>query len=615
MRSNIINLSSIPLSQAECHLLQKGFKFIPTQNRVQPVKIAIGMDRLVRSLKLKDFFHDNDNSNSGTWDPTSTRFHLPSTWVPPNRKLKPTTLQTIQNIEQCTFDTLRTYNSDNNGNYISHHANNLTTNESKALHDLADCETIIIKPSDKAGSIVVMDRLDYIEECERQLNDPRYYKPIPQPIYRNNIPKINTLVHQLANEHFITDKQRLFLLAQDDCRQRHFYTLPKVHKDPTTWPRPGVTPPGRPIVSDCNSECYNISKYIDSFLIPLSTVHPAYLKDTPDFISKITNQIIPSDSILVSGDVTALYTNMNLALTLQAVRQSFLHHPDPNRPSDILIKLLDITLNNNDFEFNGKTYLQTCGVPMGRVFSPSLANIFMQDFDRVAVRGLNGVVPLLYFRFLDDIFFIWPAPKDQLLLFQHHLNSIIPGVTITLTPHPWTIDFLDTTVFKFTLPDQTRLQTKVFFKPTATHQLLHSASFHPPHTRKGVLKSQLIRFRNISTNYTDFIQTCNTVFRTLRTRGYSRRMLRTERNKIWNTYGKQTVAVRAHQGDSIIPMVLPFNSITTALFRRWREIIARDPTFTSSTIIAAFQNNRNLMAHLVRSKFTTNPVPTTPPLG
>lgn len=58
----------------------------------------------------------------------------------------------------------------------------------------------------------------------------------------------------------------------------------KLKKDPATWTVSGAVPPGRPIVSDCNSATYIVSLYIDSFLGPLSTRHPSYLKDTHHFL-------------------------------------------------------------------------------------------------------------------------------------------------------------------------------------------------------------------------------------------------------------------------------------------------------------------------------------------
>lgn len=49
-------------------------------------------------------------------------------------------------------------------------------------------------------------------------------------------------------------------------RQRRFYFLVKIHKDPRTWTIPHKVPIGRPIVSDCSSETYT-AEFLDHFLL------------------------------------------------------------------------------------------------------------------------------------------------------------------------------------------------------------------------------------------------------------------------------------------------------------------------------------------------------------
>ena len=54
---------------------------------------------------------------------------------------------------------------------------NLTKSERSALCDLQNRQEIIIKPADKDSAVVVMDRVHYIPEAERQLGDSTYYRP------------------------------------------------------------------------------------------------------------------------------------------------------------------------------------------------------------------------------------------------------------------------------------------------------------------------------------------------------------------------------------------------------------------------------------------------------
>lgn len=68
------------------------------------------------------------------------------------------------------------------------------------------------------------------------------------------------------------------------------------------------------------------------------------------------------------------------------------------------------------------------------------------------------------------------------------------------------------------------LATRVYFK--STHALLQKSSYHPKHTSRGIIKSQLIRFHCICSLEEDVEVATNTLFAALRPRGYSRRFLR-----------------------------------------------------------------------------------------
>ena len=79
-------------------------------------------------------------------------------------------------------------------------------------------------------------------------------------------------------------------------------------------------PPGRPIISDCNSESYKIAEYIDHCLAPLAVTHDSYVKNTADFIDKVTGIEIPSDALRFSVNVESLYTNIDNNSGIEAVK-------------------------------------------------------------------------------------------------------------------------------------------------------------------------------------------------------------------------------------------------------------------------------------------------------
>lgn len=130
---------------------------------------------------------------------------------------------------------------------------NLTGAKCRALKELTQHPNIIIRMADKGSKIVILDRQQYLLEANRQLLDTKYYKPIPESIQPDTQTKLRTIITSLHDNRQITAKQRDFLFGPDDPRPRHFYLLPKMHKDPQTWTVPFEVPHGRPIVSDCNS--------------------------------------------------------------------------------------------------------------------------------------------------------------------------------------------------------------------------------------------------------------------------------------------------------------------------------------------------------------------------
>lgn len=183
--------------------------------------------------------------------------------------------------------------------------------------------------------------------------------------------------------------------------------------------------------------------------------------------------VIQSHYILFTGDVTSLYTNMDLDHTITVVRDAFIKYPVPTRPDDLIIRLLDLTLKNNDFCFEGKYNLQTCGGAMGKIYAPALANLYLVDFDYHATHS-HRILLAFYFRYLDDIIGAWPGSLEQLKLYETFLGTVTPGVAVTLTTGTSHIDLLDVTVYTHTYNNITTLQTKTFFK-------LYSHPSTPPH--------------------------------------------------------------------------------------------------------------------------------------
>ncbi|KAL2090455.1 hypothetical protein ACEWY4_012718 [Coilia grayii] len=423
---------------------------------------------------------------------------------------------------------------------------NLSIGEQRALKRLQQNERIIIKPADKGSMIVIMDRTQYIQECNRQLNNSKHYIKLTHTLQYDTQLLQRRILQRICEEGYINKRQLAFLGGPDQPRPRYFYILPKIHKDPESWPVPHTIPAGRPIVSDCDSESYQVAKFIDCYLNPLSQRHDSYVKDTYDFIAKVRGREVSKDTLIFTMDVSSLYTNIDIDLGMRAVEGAFRRFPDAARPDEAILELLHINLTRNDFLFNGEFYLQTHGTAMGKTFAPSYANLYMAEWEQTALRKCQ-FRPTLYLRFLDDIFGIFEHGEEHFREFVQTLNTHHQSIKVTSTVSRESVEFLDTVVFVTGSESESggrRLATKVHFKSTDTHALLHRRSYHPRHTFKGIVKSQIIRFWRICTFEEDVDKATGILFRALRSRGYPRRLLRHIKATVRRSFLSQ-----AHEGD------------------------------------------------------------------
>lgn len=571
------------LTGSQADLLTRGLTFIPTLgvNRRQKVQTLLDIQNYHRRLKLAAYFQWGRNRDPPRFTPTSY-------WVPPLHKLPPEIIFLLkQDLKQ--FNT----------HFKSQQEKpNLSQAEQQALKELATNKHIVIKPADKGSAVVILDREQYIFEANRQLEDRTYYKTLRQPIYLQTVPKVYEIVEDLHKNKFINWKQKQYLKGELEPRPRRFYMLPKIHKNPEQWTVPFRIPPGRPIVSDCGSETYQTAEYIDYFLNPLSVKHPSYVKDTYHFIAMIKNLQVPHNSLFFTIDIDSLYTNIDTKAGLTAVKNILQKYPQQDRLDRQLLALLEINLTRNDFEFNNQFFLQIKGVAMGKKFAPAYANIFMAEWEEAAL-GKCPQKPFLYVRYLDDIFGIWTHSQEEFAEFIQILDTHDPSIRLKHKLDHHSIDFLDTTVYKGELfPRNQSLDIKVFFKDTDTHSLLFKTSFHPTHTYKGLIKSQLIRFQRICTQDSDFMGAVKTLFAALKNRGYCRSFLR----HCLRTFRNRKPASEKE----FIPLITTFSSASRLLNNKikgnFREIIENSGLLDNHQVISAYRRNKNLKDYLVRAK-------------
>ena len=361
----VINISNTALDERQVKALEKGLTFCPTPGPPDKSQIWLDFKEFHRRLELMEFFSRdkeyenptgisqsiidfmNNNANEKpTTDKTEEelntelqqKFRPKSNWKPnpPNRTLDLFQRSVKQEILKSRVK--------------KRHYNNLTKQERIGLKKLKDNPNIIIKKADKGSAVVVMNTTDYLKEGYRQLSDEQFYQKIPTDITSDISEKIATQLTTMRSLNLITEKNFEYLNVKEP-KEAKFYLLPKIHKKNI---------PGRPICSSINHPTSNISKFVDEHIKKYVPKTKSYVRDTQHLISRLKQLgTILEGALLVTLDVSSLYTNIPNREGILAIADHLRADPEKQKIGPHLLKLLELVLHSMSFNFNNDHYKST----------------------------------------------------------------------------------------------------------------------------------------------------------------------------------------------------------------------------------------------------------------
>ncbi|CAJ0955110.1 unnamed protein product [Ranitomeya imitator] len=112
----------------------------------------------------------------------------------------------------------------------------MTGEEYRALQELVHDDDIIIKPADKGGAVVIMDKGKYIAEINRQIRDETVYQRLDGDPKFGIMGEINDCLRE-AFENQIIDEELKKYLTIECPRTPVLYITPKIHKSMIDPPR------------------------------------------------------------------------------------------------------------------------------------------------------------------------------------------------------------------------------------------------------------------------------------------------------------------------------------------------------------------------------------------
>ena len=127
---------------------------------------------------------------------------------------------------------------------------NLSGDEWKALRNLADDRSNVIKGADKGSSKVIWERADYLQEASKQLRDTNIYEGVKfnENILTGLVERSNKIFSRLCSHKLISEKELKYFTCgfKKATNLGKLYFLPKIHKGLSSVP-------GRPVISNCGT--------------------------------------------------------------------------------------------------------------------------------------------------------------------------------------------------------------------------------------------------------------------------------------------------------------------------------------------------------------------------
>ncbi|OCT57398.1 hypothetical protein XELAEV_18003598mg [Xenopus laevis] len=281
----VINLSTYPLTNYQRFLLNSGLNFCRSTH-FSLFDTVTDLNRLIRLLALKIFFHTTQDSQSEMVRMREGEQDF----------LTQDVFEAIERLDPDVYRQLHTPHPEDNTdrivhrdlkarshlNFIGHSADSNNKRKydkndekdkkdkkgkidknvnkehnykkmqkmemggrRKAIRSLGNNMDIVVRSSDKGGSIVVLDREYYEQDILEQLQDQDNYKLLvgdPTESFKSNLKGI---LHYCKKMN-ILNPYEIEYIWNEYLKVPIIHTIPKVHKDP-------VCPKGRPIVAGIGS--------------------------------------------------------------------------------------------------------------------------------------------------------------------------------------------------------------------------------------------------------------------------------------------------------------------------------------------------------------------------
>ena len=220
--------------------------------------------------------------------------------------------------------------------------------------------------------------------------------------------------------------------------------------------------------------------------------------------------------------------------------------------------------------------------------------------------------PLVWKRYIDDIFLLWTHSALDLQNFIDHLNDCVPSIKFEANISESQINFLDVKV----MLSNNAITTTLYTKETDTLSYLDYSSCHPTSCKKSIPYSQFLRLKRICSDTDDFVIQSRKLAESFHRANYPDNIIQDGFNKAY-LLKREELIQRTRKDNSksdkrdqifLITDYHPtFRAVLDITSNNWDMLDESSATrpLLQIPVIRGFRRPQNLRDLLVRAKLTT----------
>jgi len=327
-----------------------------------------------------------------------------------------------------------------------------------------DNPNIIFTKADKGNITVALDKGHYISEIKDLLKDTNTYMMVKKNPIKSMERDLNNFLKVWLQKGYI-NKQQFFKLRSSDSLLPKAYGLPKIHKKNN---------PYRIIVSSINTALYSLATFLHKIISDSLEHRNSHTTNSFEVYNSLSGKTIRDTDVLLSLDVTALFTNVPLDLAIDGISHRWIYIQQYTKiPKNEFLMAINFVLSSTYFTFDNNIYKQVYGTPMGSPLSPIVADIVMQDLETQCINNFDFQFTF-YFRYVDDV--ILAAPKDKIDIILKSFNNYHERLKFTVEyEKDRSLSFLDLLI----TVSNNSIYIDWFHKETFSGRFLSFYSSHP----------------------------------------------------------------------------------------------------------------------------------------